>query len=241
MVSPTVIRNIVGIIGNVISFFLFASPIPTFVKIYKNKAVEGFKPDPYLASIMNCMLWVFYGLPFVTPDSVLVVTINTVGLALEIAYITIFFIYAQRKGRVKVIIWILTELVFMGIVVTCTLLIFHTHKKRSLVVGILCIIFGGLMYTSPLTIMRKVIRTKSVKYMPFYLSLTTFLNGLIWVTYALIRFDLFIVIGNGLGALSGAVQLVLYAWYFKSTPKHDEEKPTEVQLSGYSYNAPPRP
>ncbi|KAL5860454.1 hypothetical protein ACOSQ4_001750 [Xanthoceras sorbifolium] len=240
MVSASVIRYIVGIVGNIISFFLFASPMPTFVKIYKNKSVEEFKPDPYLATIMNCMLWIFYGLPFVTPDSVLVVTINSVGLLLEIVYITIFFIYVQRKGQIKVINWILIELVFLGIVATCTLLLFHTHEKRSRIVGILCVIFGVLMYASPLTIMTKVIKTRSVKYMPFYLSLTNFLNGLVWVTYALIRFDLYVLTGNGLGALSGAVQLILYACYFKSTPKYDEEKPNhEVQLPGYNAPAPP--
>ena len=31
---------------------------------------------------------------------------------------------------------------------------------------------------------RKVIQTKSVKCMPFYLSLTSFLNGCIWTAYA---------------------------------------------------------
>ncbi|KDO66231.1 hypothetical protein CISIN_1g037762mg, partial [Citrus sinensis] len=72
---------------------------PTFVKIFKKRSVEEFKPDPYLATIMNCSLWVFYGLPFVTPDSILVVTINSTGLAMEIAYITIFFVFAQKKGR----------------------------------------------------------------------------------------------------------------------------------------------
>lgn len=40
----------------------------------------------------------------------------------------------------------------------------------------------------------KVIKTKSVKYMPFPLSLGNFLNGVIWVIYALIKFDIFILV-----------------------------------------------
>ncbi|XWS32779.1 hypothetical protein CRYUN_Cryun22dG0018800 [Craigia yunnanensis] len=243
MVSAEVARNIVGIIGNVISFFLFASPIPTFKNIYKKKAVEEFKPDPYIATVMNCMLWIFYGLPIVHPDSTLVVTINGVGLAMELIYLTIFFIYAPKKGRLKVIGWLCIEILFLCVVALCTLLLRKTHDQRSVIVGILCVIFGVLMYASPLTIMRKVINTKSVKYMPFYLSLANFLNGLVWVTYALIRFDLYILIGNGLGALSGAIQLILYACYFSSTPKDDDDdvvvKPSELQLSGSS--GPARP
>jgi uncharacterized protein with PQ loop repeat len=40
----------------------------------------------------------------------------------------------------------------------------------------------------------KVIKTKSVEYMPFFLSLVSFLNGLCWTAYALIRFDLYVTV-----------------------------------------------
>lgn len=73
---------------------------PTFYKIIKNKDVEEFKPDPYIATVLNCAFWVFYGLPFVHPNSLLVVTINGVGLVFEFVYLTIFYMYANNKGRV---------------------------------------------------------------------------------------------------------------------------------------------
>lgn len=41
---------------------------------------------------------------------------------------------------------------------------------------------------------RMVIRTRSVKYMPFTLSVANFCNGVIWMTYALLKFDLFILV-----------------------------------------------
>jgi solute carrier family 50 (sugar transporter) len=63
--------------------------------------VEEFKPDPYLATLLNCMLWVFYGLPIVHPNSILVVTINGVGLVIEGIYLLIFFIYATKQKRVS--------------------------------------------------------------------------------------------------------------------------------------------
>ncbi|XP_057984220.1 bidirectional sugar transporter SWEET6b-like [Malania oleifera] len=233
MTSADTARTIVGVIGNVISFCLFASPAPTFWRILKKKTTEEFQPYPYIATILNCLFWIFYGLPLVHPHSTLVVTINAIGLAIEIIYTTIFFIYTNNKGRMKVIFWVCVEIAFMAGIVALTLLKFHSHTARSNFVGIFCVVFGVMMYTSPLAIMKKVITTKSVEYMPFYLSLANFLNGVIWVTYALIKFDLYITIGNGLGALSGAVQLILYAIYYKSTPKKgsDNEKPSGVQLS----------
>ncbi|GMN42491.1 hypothetical protein TIFTF001_011705 [Ficus carica] len=248
MVSAEAARNVVGIIGNVISFGLFISPVyslslslspslcPTFYRIIKNKAVEEFKPDPYLATVLNCLLWIFYGLPFIHPDSLLVVTINSVGLALELIYLTIFFIYATNKGRKKVALALLIEVAFFAAIVLMALLLLHGTTFRSLIVGILCDIFNILMYAAPLTIMKEVIQKKSVKYMPFYLSLANFLNGSVWTAYALIKFDIYVLVSNSIGAFLGAIQLILYAIYFKSTPKDGEEegkdsKSSEVQLS----------
>lgn len=65
------------------------------MNILKKRSVEKYSPWPYLATMMNCLLWCFYGLPMVTPDSLLVITINGSGMALMIIYITIFFIFAN--------------------------------------------------------------------------------------------------------------------------------------------------
>ncbi|KAF8399264.1 hypothetical protein HHK36_015129 [Tetracentron sinense] len=236
MVSTDTVRTVVGIIGNVISFALFISPAPTMIRIIKRKSVEEFSPIPYLATILNCIFWIFYGQPFVHPHSTLVVTINSVGFALEFIYSTIFLLYSKNnKQRWKIVGIFLGELVFFAIVASLTMTFLHTHTKRSMVIGIFCVVFGVMMYSSPLTIMFNVIKTKSVEFMPFFLSLANFLNGAIWLTYALLRFDLYITIGNGLGAISGALQLILYACYYKSTPKRSSDgKPSEVQLSADS-------
>ncbi|KAJ7974557.1 Bidirectional sugar transporter SWEET [Quillaja saponaria] len=234
MVSAHTARTIVGVIGNVISFFLFISPAPTFYRIIKNKAVEEFKPDPYIATVLNCAFWVLYGMPFVHPDSTLVLTINGFGLVLELVYVAIFYLYSTHKGRKKVLLGLIFDFVLVAIIALITLLTLHGTKKRTMMVGIICDVFNVIMYASPLTIMFKVIKTKSVKYMPFYLSLANFLNGITWTIYALIQLDLYILISNGLGAISGAVQLILFTYYyFFGVKDGDDEvkKPNEVQLS----------
>ncbi|XP_015573634.2 bidirectional sugar transporter SWEET5 isoform X2 [Ricinus communis] len=188
-------RNIIGVVGNLISFGLFASPIPTFIRIWKSNSVGEFKSDPYLASIMNCMLWNFYGLPMVHPGSTLLVTINSVGLALELIYITIFFIYAQRNGRLKVTGFLFMEFVVMTALVSFTLKFYDNHEQRSTLVGIFCVVINILMYASPLTIM----------------------------------------IASSVGVLSGVLQLILYACYYKAVPTlqvdDHHEKPADLQIS----------
>ena len=41
-----------------------------------------------------------------------------------------------------------------------------------------------------------VIQTKSVEYMPLFLSLASLVNGICWTAYAVIKFDLYITVSN---------------------------------------------
>ncbi|XP_074592708.1 bidirectional sugar transporter SWEET4-like [Curcuma longa] len=220
MVSADAIRTAVGILGNAISLGLFLSPLPTFVRICKKRSVEEFSAVPYVATLLNCMMWVVYGLPAVHPHSTLVLTINGSGMAIELAYILLFLIYARSgKQRAKVAAILAAETAFVSGVALVVLTTVHTHERRSMVVGVLCVVFGTMMYAAPLSVMKMVIETKSVEYMPLTLSLASFCNGLCWTAYALIRFDLYITIPNALGVVFAVAQLVLYAVYFRSTQR----------------------
>ncbi|KAG6523708.1 hypothetical protein ZIOFF_013584 [Zingiber officinale] len=122
------------------------------------------------------------------------------------------------------------ETVFMIVVVTSVLLLIHTTTKRSLVVSILCIIFGTCMYASPFVVMKLVIQIKSVEFMPFTLSLASFLNGVCWTSYGFLPFDINLLVPNGLGTLFGLAQLVLYTCYFKSTSNKDARAEVELPV-----------
>ncbi|MBA0835216.1 hypothetical protein Goarm_007511, partial [Gossypium armourianum] len=166
---------------------------PTFVRIWKKGSVEQYSPVPYLATLINCMVWVIYGLPMVHPDSTLVITINGAGTAIELVYLTLFLIFCHdKKKRLKVLLIALVEVVFMALVAALVLTLAHTTERRSMVVGIIAILFNIMMYASPLSVMKLVISTKSVEYMPFFLSLASFANGVAWTTYAFLPFDPFI-------------------------------------------------
>ncbi|KAG8476455.1 hypothetical protein CXB51_033349 [Gossypium anomalum] len=226
MVSHLVntIRNVVGITGR-----------PTFVRIWKKGSVEQYSPVPYLATLINCMVWVIFGLPMVHPNSTLVITINGAGTAIELVYLTVFLIFCHdKKKRLEVLLIALVEVVFMALVAALVLTLAHTTERRSMVVGIIAILFNIMMYASPLSVMKLVISTKSVEYMPFFLSLASFANGVAWTTYAFLPFDPFIAVPNGLGTLFCLAQLLLYATYYESTNRiiaARKETKMEVNLS----------
>lgn len=62
------------------------------------------------------------------------------------------------------------EVIFMALVIFCTMYFLHTTKQRSMLIGILCIVFNVIMYAAPLTVM--------VCYMLFSFSFLS--NILIW-------------------------------------------------------------
>ncbi|XP_057968154.1 bidirectional sugar transporter SWEET4 [Malania oleifera] len=231
MVSAEGARTAVGILGNIISLFLFLSPVPTFIHIWKKGSVEQYSPVPYLAALVNCMIWVMYGLPMVHPHSFLVLTINGAGLVIELTYLLLFLFYSgDQRERLKVVAAMLAEVVFIVAVALLVLTLAHTEARRSMVVGTLCILFNVMMYASPLFVIKLVIRTKSVEYMPFFISFASFANGVSWASYALIRFDPFIIIPNGLGSVFALAQLVLYATYYKSTQKQLAERKSRGEM-----------
>ncbi|CAN0904366.1 Putative bidirectional sugar transporter SWEET7d [Linum grandiflorum] len=239
MVDAQLARTVVGIIGNVVSFGLFLSPIHTFVRIIKKKDVEEFQPYPYMAAVMNCMTWVLYGTPFITPNSILVITINGIGLGIELIYLSIFVYYDRKnKGRKKVLYGILGEVILLAAIALIAKLAFHTQRNRNLFVGVFADIFNIIMYASPLAVMNKVRKTKSVEYMPLWLSVANLCNGSIWTAYAFIKvFDPFLLVSNGLGAIFAVFQLLFYAWYASFTPndtqgQHDSTLPkSEIQIT----------
>ncbi|KAH0760371.1 hypothetical protein KY290_016444 [Solanum tuberosum] len=79
------------------------------------------------------------------------------------------------------------------------------------------------MFASPLFIINLVIRTRSVEYMPFYLSLATFLMSLSFFAYGMFKQDPFIYVPNGIGGVLGIIQLVLY-WRY-SRPNEEPTRP----------------
>ncbi|PWA76198.1 SWEET sugar transporter [Artemisia annua] len=213
------LRTTLGVLGNIISVTLFLSTVPTFYTIWKKRSVEQYSPVPYLASLFNCGLWVLYGMPFVQPNNLLVATTNGAGVVIEAVYLVIFLLYCDPRKRIRVALVLIVEVIAFGGLVLLVLTLTHTTQKRSAIVGAISVAANILMYASPLSVMKLVITTKSVEYMPFLLSLFCFSNGLCWCLYALFPFDPFVAVPNGIGALLGILQLILYATFYKSTKR----------------------
>ncbi|GER34639.1 bidirectional sugar transporter SWEET4 [Striga asiatica] len=183
-----------------------------------------------MATLANCGLWALYGMPMVHPHSTLVVTINGLGFFIEITFLTLFFIFSDLKKRLRVVIIMVAICVCLAVLALLVLILAGTTQLRSTVVGSIAMAANILMYASPLSVMKLVITTRSVEYMPFLLSLFTLLNAICWLSYALIQFDLFLMIPNGMGTFFGLAQLILYAVFYKSSKQIIASKRAQTQV-----------
>ncbi|XP_057871444.1 bidirectional sugar transporter SWEET5 [Cryptomeria japonica] len=212
------LQLVVGIMGNITSLALFLSPMTTFWRIYKLKSTQEYSGLLYVCTLFNCCLWLLYGAPFVKPHSTLLLTINGAGFAFEIFYLLSFLTFAPKQEKIRTVRLAIAMMFAFVIVVVVTIYVLHTYNVRQLLVGTLGVILSIVMYASPLSVVGGVIKTKSVKYMPFLVSLFSTLNALVWSVYSVIAKDIFIAVPNGIGFLLGIAQLVVYFIYRSPEP-----------------------
>ncbi|KAH7279467.1 hypothetical protein KP509_37G021000 [Ceratopteris richardii] len=202
-----------GIAGNVIQIMVFASPIPTFWRIVKMRSTESFSAIPYLTTLLSNSLWLYYGLLKV--NEMVLVTISGVGVLFGASYICLYLLFASKTQRVSLSKYLVLVGTFFGVVAFSTMRFSH-GTTRILVVGLLCAVNSACNYASPLTVVKLVIKTKSVEYLPFWLCFFLATSAWVWLAYALVIRDPFLTASNSIGSLFGIIQLSLYAYYSRN-------------------------
>lgn len=223
---------IFGLLGNIISFGVFLAPLPTFYQIYKKKSTEGFQSLPYVVALFSAMLWIYYA--FVKREAaLLLITINTFGIVVESIYLAIFLFYAPRKPRLSTIKLLLLLNVFgFGAMLLSTLYL-SKGAKRLAIIGWICLVFNISVFAAPLFIIRQVIKTRSVEYMPFTLSMFLTINAVMWFFYGLLLKDYYVALPNTLGFVFGLIQMGMYLIFRNATPVALEEPVKAQELNGH--------
>ncbi|KAL7112640.1 hypothetical protein ACP275_04G014900 [Erythranthe tilingii] len=216
MATPMV-ATVFGVLGNIVSFLVYLSPMPTFYRIFKKKSTEGFQSIPYSVALFSAMLYLYYA--FLKKNVLILVTINSFGSVVEVGYLVTYLIYATKESRVFT-----TKLLMLFNVSLLGFIIAATHflangDTRVKIVGWICAAFSVSVFAAPLSIMRRVIQTKSVEFMPFTLSLFLTICAVVWFFYGFLIHDFYIATPNIVGFVLGIAQMTLYVVYKKKSPK----------------------
>eukprot|EP00697_Spironema_sp_BW2_P002733 gnl/Spiro4/13645_TR7270_c0_g1_i1.p1 gnl/Spiro4/13645_TR7270_c0_g1~~gnl/Spiro4/13645_TR7270_c0_g1_i1.p1 ORF type:complete len:254 (+),score=68.73 gnl/Spiro4/13645_TR7270_c0_g1_i1:47-808(+) len=223
------VKGIVGWVATAITIGLFLSPVPTFLKIVREKSTLDFSYFPYLMTFLNCLLWVCYFI--VNTGQTAPLSTNIVGAALSFIYLNLFIFFYQgatpgstKVEQAKIIAYALGG---AGTAAILTALLIHFNhddyaasmSSASFYLGLLAAFFNIAMYASPLSVIRLVITTKSVEFMPLPLSVMTFMVSSIWLFFGLYVGDVWITTPNVLGVILGAAQLIIWTIY-RNGPTH---------------------
>ncbi|CAK9330323.1 unnamed protein product [Citrullus colocynthis] len=225
-ISSQTLAFVFGLLGNIISFMVFLAPLPTFYKIYKKKSAEGYQSVPYVVALFSAMLWIYYAL--LKSNATFLITINSFGCVIETLYILLFIFYAPTKLRFQTAkVLLLLNVLGFGLMLALTMVL-AKGEKRLKVLGWICLVFNLSVFAAPLFIMGKVIKTKSVEYMPFALSFFLTLNAVMWFFYGLLLKDYYIALPNVVGFVFGIIQMVLYVIFKNAKPTNIPIKDQEA-------------
>jgi solute carrier family 50 protein (sugar transporter) len=198
----------VAAVGSVLSVMLSLSPLPTFIDIaIYSKTTGGYTVAPYISSVCCSSIWLTYAL-LAGGSKFVLVPLNALVIAISVSYCAVFLIYTDnRQGVLR------TYTAALLVVAATVALAVLMHSL--LLIGTLAAVANCLVYAAPLAIVSQVIKTKSVRYMPFLLSLASLLCASVWLAWAIMAQDYFVMVSNSLGAFFGLVQLVFYGIYWR--------------------------
>ncbi|KAI7725660.1 hypothetical protein M8C21_024002 [Ambrosia artemisiifolia] len=195
---------------------------PTFYRIIKKKSTDGFQSIPYVVALFSATIWIYYAT--LKTDATLLITINAFGCVIETIYISIYVAYAPKNIKIQMM-KLVVSLNFVGFWVIAL----STHylvegPTRATILGWICLVVSVSVYAAPLSIMKKVIKTKSVEFMPFGLSFFLALSGVIWFLYGFFQKDIYIAVSpllfhgntkipNIIGFVLGDIQMTVYFVY----------------------------
>lgn len=222
-----VVTDVLGWLGFSAVVFQIVAPLPAMWKIVKARSTMEYSEMVYLVGVVNWPIWTVYTAlqGYFQP-----LCMNIVGIVFHSAFILIFLLFHDQRKR-KVLLCKLACGICIGASVlgaAFALLKNGDTQAALMVLGIAGDIGVISLCGAPLAVARNVIRTKSVEFMPFGLSLATFLSGTFYSSYALWVGDIYMAIPNNIGFILGVLQLILYCCYCRTTkPPRKEDSHVE--------------
>lgn len=199
---------------------LFVSPAEACFKIYRAKDTGGFSVVPYYAALVNNTIWLMYAL---TKGINQVILVNSIGWCCSVLSIAVFLQFSPKKADIVLKVLVATGACAAAYVLSIAL---SAHVPQVKTLGAIGIITSGIMYGGPFAVAADVIKTKSVKFMPLTPLVFAFAATSLWTSYAILKGNMFVLLGNGPGLFLSTMQLALYFIYSKgSKNKLDERTP----------------
>eukprot|EP01018_Ginkgo_biloba_P002321 Gb_29669 [translate_table: standard] len=187
--------------------------VASCMRVIRKQFKEEFLGFPYVITLFNYLIYTWFGLPLISNGfhNATMLVVNDIGIVLECYFICIYLIFAPPKTKKTMARMVVGMVILFAMIATISLLALHDRKHKQLVVGTVGMTVTVILYGSWLSVIRLVIRTKSVEFMPFSLSLFAFLGNSLWMVYGALSIDIVIMAPNFLGMPLGLAQIVEFS------------------------------
>jgi len=204
------IENLVSIGATLSTILMFLTHLKTPIQIHRNiNSIYNIPFFPHIMTFFSCTLWEKYG---ILKGDLGMIIVNFTGMIITTHVIFVYYKNA-RDLKKKV------EKSFTIMIVALICILAYVKLNRGLtsytVLGFLSSISSILMFGSPLTTLKKVIKTRDNSSLSIQLLIISILSSGLWTLYGYIINDNFVIVPNGLGCLLAAFQVLIYKIYSK--------------------------
>ncbi|POM58302.1 MtN3-like protein [Phytophthora palmivora] len=213
-----VVETLFRVLASLTSISVTLSMTPSMYRIYLKKDTGIASVLPLVCMVANAHVWMLDGAivknwfpmfaTFLTSDFI------------AIGYVSVFFCFA--RDRKKALRRILTGATILGLITIYAILgkAGYTNQSNDGVdttLGILGVLAGLSMFSSPFERMMKVLHYKSAAFIPIPMVVAGALNNVMWIVYCPMIGSWFLFGGNALCLLISSVNIVLYIIYNPKT------------------------
>ena len=197
--------TIFGISGMAVAFLLFLSPLATLLTIIQHQHTKDYSQIPYLTQLVESFCWTLWTTTL--PNRLEVLITNALGCLFMFIYVCIFIYYAQYQSyEKKKILNIQVLIAFFLMAVALTIFLAVDKPLSSTILVSSAVFYNCVKYSSPLSVAKIVISTKSVEFMPLSLTLACLLCSALWGMYGFLLSDIWILVPNVLGFFCSIAQ-----------------------------------
>ncbi|TDH67506.1 hypothetical protein CCR75_008450 [Bremia lactucae] len=206
--SPCVL--VIRVCASMAAIILFVSLSPSIRVVHQQKSTTTMPSAlPMLSMLANCVSWGLYGL--LIQDYFPLVATNAVGLVLSLCYLVVYYFHEAKKQ--KLLLECLATALLLVALVLVPIVASHVDMKETVVeniIGFSAVACSAVMFGSPLVLVKKVIKERNTKLLPFSMIIAGAVNCILWLGYGLLLANAFIIVPNAANLLLGVIQLALY-------------------------------
>ena len=215
------IKPYLGIFNTIITVFLNAAPIFSFIKISKGQ--EEYTNIPFLMLVVNLGNNIIWGCYWIRQDEYISFSSSFFSGFFSTAFIFWYNYFASKKTISKFLIYSIGHILIELAVIYLFLSEIFTLKT----VGLIIIVITALQYIAPAQKLYFAIKEKNQKLIPIVSTIIGCLCSGGWTLFGLIIGDLNCTIPNGLGLISSILTTIAWFWIksvVKGEKKEDDEE-----------------